>query len=422
MSRRVHGLLLPLVHLLMVASPALAQPTLPAAAPLPTDEQLDRRAGAWDRSVELEHQGLLGHARALLLTGWGLGSPSYEVTVRIAYLSLRLEDAETAVTAYERAARLEGAGPEATQGLASAMTQRGYQSFADGDRAEARADWQQALTHDPDQSDAERGLDLARELRFDPELWLAFVAAQGAGADSYGGSLLLHLPLQITDWLTLRGAYRHAESSEGVSGPTAAAPPGRADGSGRRVRGHDDQIALGAGVGTSHFWLEGLGLLLVPQTGKPVGGEAARLRLGHRWGIQVEQAVLARDVGVNGQLMPTAFVWPTAELGLAAGARMTFDDVGTAGAAELGVSIVTDPVELYLRGHLGLERWPVSMDVPLVLSLDQEVIGGGSAAAWFALDDVWSLGLHGQLAAIEHEDDGGIYGSAALGLRASPRF
>ena len=80
---------------------ALTAAPLEAAA-----DSADLRATAWDRSVALEQEGKIDEARRLLLDAWGPTSESYEVTVRIAWLSLQLREAEAAVSAYSRARTL----------------------------------------------------------------------------------------------------------------------------------------------------------------------------------------------------------------------------------------------------------------------------------------------------------------------------
>jgi len=109
----------------------------------------DRRAGAWDRSVKAEQANDLPRARAALADAYGEAPDSYEVALRLAWLSLRLKKGEAAATLYRLAARLDGAGPEATQGLADALTLTGFDAFARGDRATARARWLEALRVNP---------------------------------------------------------------------------------------------------------------------------------------------------------------------------------------------------------------------------------------------------------------------------------
>lgn len=390
-----------------------------AADPLPTDQQLEDRAGAWDRSVEQERAGQVIESRQTLMRGWGLESSSYEVTVRLAWLSLQLEDAATAVYGYERARALAGAGPEATEGLADALTLRGWQAFEEGDRADAREDWRLALRYEPDQPDAQRGLELARELRIEPELWGAFVFTTGAGPDSMGGGGLLHVPIQVKDWLGFRLAYRHVETSEAVP---AEPEPGRRPGSGSRVRFYQDDIHAGIGLGTSYLWFEGMGIVIIPSDEGVAAGEAARLRLGFKYGLQVEQAVLVRDDGAGGQLLPTAFVWPLGWLGFGAGARFTFDPAGQDVSAVVGASVVPEPVELHLQAHVGVERWPVTMAMPQVLTLADDVNVGGTLTAMFSVSEAWAVGLQGQVERIDSEGQGGVFGSVALGLRWSPKL
>lgn len=414
---------------LCTSSQALAQPPLPEAIapppplppllPLPSDEELLAREGAWDRSVALEREGKLAEARTVMMRGWPTDGPSYDVAVRIAWLSLQLGDAELAIASYERARTKVGAGPEATQGLASALTLRGWQRKQAGERAAADEDWQRALAIDPSQPDAHAGLEAAPESHFDPELWLAFVGSAAAGKTSYGGAATLLLPFRITDWLGLRLAYRHVEASDSV-GQGASAPSGRAGGSGKRARFGQEELWAGLGAGPSWLWIEASGIFLARSGESPSGGEAAAVRLGETWGLRVEEALLTGPRGLSFQLVPTAYVWPVDWLGLGAGARIGWDDLGTTGAGTFGLSVATEDVELHVHGTYGLARWPVDLLTASVLTLDEAVVGGGGLALFFGLGRGWSFGLSGEVDALESEaGDAGIYGSGALGLRWS---
>ena len=64
----------------------------------------------------LEKRGNLRQARDLLLRAWGASSDSYEVTMRLAWLSLRLGDLDNARRFYEAATKMPEAEPEAPKG------------------------------------------------------------------------------------------------------------------------------------------------------------------------------------------------------------------------------------------------------------------------------------------------------------------
>ena len=387
---------------------------------LPSDEELALRAGAWDRSVELERQGQLEGARTLLERAWGAQPQSYEVTVRNAWLSLLLSDYELASLHYQRAGALVGAGPESRRGLASALTGLGYRELDDGERAEARARFGEALRLDPEQQDAAAGMALVPAHRFDPELWGAFVGWSAGGSDAYGGGGLLLLPFQLADDYRLRGAYRHLELSESAARAVEGSGPG--SGAGARARFHQDEGYLGLGWEGSWLGLEVMGVLLSSSADALVVGQAARLRVGRRFGLSMDEAALAGDIDSNVQLSPRLFVWPTDWLGLAAGVRLTFDGLGQEVSGLAGVSVVTAPVEIHLRGHLGVERWPVELDTPAVLNAAGDLTLGGAATLMFPISRRWGLGLQGEVERLVVQQQAGIHGSGALGLRWSPEL
>ncbi len=402
------------------SSPGQALSVPPAPEGLPTDEQLERRSGAWDGSVQLERTGRQRQARSLLTHAWGRSPSSYEVALRLGWLSLALGEGHQAAAAYDRARWLPGADHEAVLGLSSGLTMAGYDDFEAGDAPAARQHWHHALRLNPAAEDARRGLVLAREQRFDPELWLAFVGTSAPDTSLIGGSALLHLPLQLKDWVVLRAAYRHLESSVSTVGPTAT--PMGSGGSGRARRFSEKDLFAGLGVGIPWLWLDAWGAAILLDGEQAVGGELARLRVGRRWGIALDQAALGRETGWNAQLAPQAFVWPIPELGLSAGAHVTLDEAGDEISAVAGASLVTASVEVHLQGHLGRQRWPVSLDGPTVLTTDGDVTGGGKVTVMIPASDRWALGLQGQIERLEGDEGAGVYGSAAVGLRWSPHW
>ncbi len=445
MTRRAAALLVALL-----TAPA-AGATPPHAGQDAEEQRYDLRAGAWDRSVQLERAGQLREARALLVRAWGEPPTGYEVSVRLAWLSLRLGDARRAVREYHRARMLPGAGPEATRGLSSALTLEGYNELAAGDPGGAREDWRQALELDPSQADARHGLDLARAQRVDPELWGGYLGERFNGTQGNGFSIFTVLPLQLSDHFRLRAAYRfswlelhgpRSSSSSQALGTAAMGPgggaggmgPGGGSGSGSggqsssgasssaRNPWHEHDAYLGFGFGGTHAWLDLLGFALFPSDEPSVPGQAAELRLGRRFGITTLEATLHREQGWNGQVAPRLFAWPVTWLGLSAGPRFTFDDQGQPASGEATLALLTGPVHIYVRGHIGTQRWPVSPAIPLVLATDQDLPLGGSAALLFRLSSRWTLGLSSELERLALGEVHGTYTSFAAGLRWSPRF
>ncbi|MBW2455455.1 MAG: hypothetical protein JRI68_13125 [Deltaproteobacteria bacterium] len=416
-----------------LTAPVAAQPdagATPGPAPepsvstnpegLPSDEQLTRRSGAWDGSVQLERTGRPLLARSLLTHAWGPQPSSYEVALRLGWLSLALGEGDQAAAAYDRARWLPGADYEAVLGLSSGLTMAGYDDYEAGDAAAARESWRNALYLNPAAEDARRGLVLAREQRFDPELWLAFVGTTGPDKSLVGGSALVHLPLQLKDWVVLRAAYRHLESSVSTAAP-AATPMGSGR-SGRSRRFSENDLFAGLGIGLPWLWLDAWGAALLLDGEKPVGGELARLRVGRHWGMVIDQAALGRQAGWNAQVAPQAFVWPIPELGLSAGAHVTLDEIGDEIGAIAGASLVTSSLEIHLQGHLGRQRWPASVDGPTVLTTDGDLTAGGKLSVMVPMSEQWALGLQGQVERVEVDEGAGVYGSAALGLRWSPHW
>jgi hypothetical protein len=413
-----------------VIAPALLAPVLvvalsgvapPGGAVDPST--YDLRAGAWDRSVELERDGQVAEARVLLEQAYGAQPSGYEVTVRLAWLSLRLDDAERAVPLYRRARTLEGAGPEATEGLASALTLRGYQALSRGERSEARASFSDALALRPGDEDATRGLDLAREQRLAPGLWVGYLGERLGDFDASGWIAFARIPYRATDHLALLGAYRHNELTLSVPTTTSTMRMGAMGQDGRTQQPwRQDEIYLGAGVGTASVWVDALGILIASTSEGVVGGEALRVRVGQRYGVVVEHAALRRDEGWNVQGSPLLFWEPSPALGLAAGARMTRDEAGTIGSGRAELRLSLAPVDVFVGGHVGRDRWPVSPVTPMVITVDADLTAGGSLLTLVALHPSWSIGLSGWLERLEQAGTAGIYGIAALGLRWSPRL
>lgn len=395
-----------------------------AQEPASQPDVFELRAGAWDRSVEREKAGDLAGAREVLLEAFGASPEGYEVTVRLAWLSLQMGDSDRAIGWYERAISLEGAGPEARQGLASAHEQRGFGRLDRADRAGARQDFGAALDIDPKREDARRGLDLVGPAsRVDPEVWLGLLR-QNLPGDSYtAGAVFIHVPWQLEDHLTLRLAYRYvgSEDNQPSQPPSPESPgPGRQSAGSGLSLVHHHELYAGGGVKSAYVDAELLGIGVFPSDEDAAPGAGLRLRAGSSFGVLVEAAALHRERGWNQQVVPGLYFWPSPFVGLAAGMRYTMDDVGKDPSGWLGLSLARDRTEFHVRGHLGTERWPFSASEPSILSIDPETTAGAKAALLLPLSPTWQLGIQAQFEKLRDQDRNGAYVGASMGLRWSP--
>jgi hypothetical protein len=232
----------------------------------------------------------------------------------------------------------------------------------DGDVDQARASFREALTNNQKNEDARRGLDLCHTHPLSFEVWLGgYHVAEPSGATGFLG--FTQLGVRPSSWLRLRAAYRFQRwSVEQDTNSTMGFMGGRSNS--RTVAFNRHELYAGAGAETRWLGAEALGLALLTDGERGIGGQAARLRLGRRFGGAVEQAYLGFSSGAGVQLAPALFAWPDPALGVMAGARLTHDDLGSVWAAEAGVSVLVDPVEAYVSGRAGRARWPVTIAVP----------------------------------------------------------
>ncbi len=381
----------------------------PASHPAASEE---RRAGAWDRSVRLERRGDVAGARRILVQAYGARPETYEVTVRLAWLALRLHQAREAIDGYRRALELEGAGPEAAEGLRSALVLLGSQALARGDRAGARRSYGEALRLRPGDSAATDGLVAAgQERALSPALWLGYLGGKLDGDWSSAGVLVLQVPIKLTDHLQVRATYRHVEPLSG------------SDSSSGSLFGRQDELFGAIGITDRVGAVELHGFAAFPSGKDAIPGVALATRLGWRWGMTLDASALVHSTGWNYQLQPSLFYWPRAWLGLAAGTRVTWDPAGTSASAQLGASLRLGPrVELELEGHLGTERWPLSLTGPTLFALDATFVGGLSAVVTARVhrELTLTLQLQGERLSSNYTTNGGSYLCIAAGLRWSP--
>lgn len=395
-----------------------AVPGASASEPV-TQGAPELRAGAWDRSVRLEKQGKLEQARAELLRAWGPAPEGYEVSVRLAWLSLRLGDSDNAIAWYGRARSLPGAGRESTRGLASAHTQRGFARLKSHQRQSARQDFRTAIALDAEQADARRGLAIAGPAsRVDPELWLAYLQHSLPKAKWKGTALFAHVPWQVDDTWRLRLAYRYLALKTDYQ--TKDAPPGGPRLGDVNTSEHQQEIYTGVRFGSPWVDFEALGVAVLPSNGDRVPGAGVELRVGRRLGLLVEGASLGRERGWSHQAIPGLYYWPADSIGVALGTRYTTDEEGKAFSAWAGVSWSDDRSELHVRVHRGAERWAFSILQPSILTIDSETTAGGRATLLLPLSPTWQLGLMGELEKLNKVNEPGVYFDIGLGLLWSP--
>ncbi|MBN1606226.1 MAG: hypothetical protein JW940_06310 [Polyangiaceae bacterium] len=373
--------------------------------------QASLRTPAWDRSIAHEKRGRLSEARRALVDAWGEQPDSYDASLRVAWLTLRLGDASRAVVLYERARHLQGAGPDATEGLVAALLAVGDHRIADKDIEGARAAWRRTLELDPNNEPARRGLATIPEDYLIPELWIAYLAESTGSFKSFGGVVFAHVPLVLGRW-RFRVAYRHERLWVREGSPL------RFPGDPLRYVQHD--AYAGAGYAAGPFSADVLGLAVLPSSEQAVLGQSTTLRVGRRYGCWFDQALLQRERGTSLQLAPRAFVWPWAELAVSAGARLTWDDQGRAASALASATYATPRLWLDLSGSAGLERWPVVPSVPEVLTYAEDIVYSGRLTAIVSLSPQWAVGVQAELAGLDVEGFRGGALSAALGLSWSP--
>jgi hypothetical protein len=412
---------------------APASTSAPAsAAAVPVEEP---ETGPWDRSLALERAGRLDAARAVLEEAYGPAPESYEVAVRLAWLNLRQRRAAEAVRRYRAARALEGAGPEATQGLVSALTLAGYAALQRGERAAARAAFAEALALDPSAADARAGRRLAAPPpAWAPEAWLGGLYAGLGTVQTYGGTVSLDVPWRPRDDFRLRLGFRHVETRTRGAGGTAVATMlrpmagygggsgGGGGGSGSGMGGlvgRQEEVYLSAAFTRRLFGAEIAGLVVAPSDTEVAGGGAASARVGFTWGGAADAAVLHLSDGWHTQLTPMAFYWPIPSFGLSAGARITLDPVGKDVSGRLGVTWRPRPLTLHVQGHYGAEHWPFDIAAFTITSLAATLEYGGTLTALLHVSPRIDLGLQLQVERLAGGTGRGTYVTAGLGLRWS---
>ena len=375
-------------------------------------DDVDPRASAWDRSVALETKGDLAGAEQIMVRGWGEQPDNYWVRLRLAYLALLQQRNGEARSRYQS---LRGS-PEAegdkdiARGMASAIAGGGWILAGKGSVTDARAAFSEALALDPKNQSARVGLDKIPALPIaEPEVWTGVVGQSFGRKNSEGFALYGHVPVRLSDRLSLRVAGRYIlfpQMSGGFS----------------RMRGNANWGVNEQYLGLAYLGRSlGLDLLLIraDQSGDPsILGSAGRLRLGNKWGFLTEMAVLhASNLATNAQARPMLFAYLGTHLGLQAGARLTLDDRGNAASASVGASVLIAPVAIYLQGHVGEERWAVGLAGPSVLSFDATSSYGGSVTLIWDVSRRLRLALQAESERLWKDGAPGVYWSASGGVQ-----
>lgn len=340
------------------------------------DSQFDTRAGAWDRSVAFEIDGNLAAAEKVIYQGWGSHPQNYWVLLRLAYLALLQQRPENACHRYQILRTMPESvdDPDVLRGHASALAATGWLRAKNGKTVEARSLFRKAISLDPTNPSASLGLQNVQPVPIlVPELWSG-ITTHSLGLSHYQGTTAYaHLPIRITDFLILRGAFRYVYSQETTHGsPYRFSEPSRS-------HWHLDEEYIALAREASFLGLEVIGIRSKTSDRTPIWGSAGRLRIGSLWGFFLESAVLkTTGVVTHSQLRPMAFYSFGHHLVFQTGVRFTRDQYKNRFSTQAGISGYLRGLSLHLQGHLGKERWAFGMVGPSLMSLDIDTIYGGS--------------------------------------------
>ncbi len=368
----------------------------------------DVRAGAWDSSVTFEHAGQFRRARQVLLDAYGPRPDSYEVNLRIAWLSLRMGDPDAAIGWYRRAMQMEGAGPEAARGLSSALTLAGYVALGRGDQRSARRRWAEALAIDSGDVDARRGLDIVG-----PSSSVAFegwIAAIGASPSSSSAQVVyLLVPVRVSEGLQIRAAYRHI----GPGAVAATATP-------FFLAQDEGYAAIRYEQGVGSVEIIGFGLRRATAT---VPGGAISVRIGGRLGLTLTGSAMNETSGWNTQAAPEIFGWLGSWGSVSAGIRYTTTSTESMTSALFGASAQFDRVGVDLRTHVGRERSAFTAAGPTILSFAAGTSSGATVTASCRLTRELAIFVQAQVEQLERDTintSQDRYLGTALGIRWMP--
>ena len=338
----------------------------------------------------------------MLIAAFGEYPTTYDVGVRLAWLSLLLHRTGEAVDRYRLARGMVGSLPEATYGLALALTARGYDALARGAYGAARADLNEALSFDAANADARKAIRLLGGPRgVAIEAWAATVSA--TTGSSRAQVFYLNIPIRLDESRAARFALRQVMSPTGIG----------------TTRAFASQTELYAGferdVGVAT--LEAMGLAINAAGGTSVGAVFVG-RVGGTLGLSGTASAISVTGGVNLQAVPSVFWWASPNVALSVGARITDDPNVRAVSPIAAITIRGEKAELDLSGHSGTERWALTPAGPTILSFLDQTKRGCTATVTVHATSRISVFAQGQ---VEQTFSLGTFQSYGAGFRFSPR-
>ena len=357
---------------------------------------------AWNQSLALEARGDFTAAKQILIEAFGAAPATYDVAVRMAWLTLRQGHGADAVQLYRRARTLPGSLLEATTGLGLALTTLGYNLLDRGALGEARTAWTEALSFDASNEDALKGIALlGGPPGVSVEAWAAFVSA--TSASSKAQVYYAQLPIRLDHASAVRVAVRT------VTSPTFVGKTGAFDAQ-SEVYG---AIARDIGISTTEL----IGFAF-SGAGRSNSGAALSTRIGGSIGVAATVSMIARTRANNLQVAPSVFAWLSPNVSISGGMRITSDSAFSAVSPMASVTLRNDRLTVDLAGHFGKEQWAFSAAGPTILSfLDRTTGGVTGTASWQATR---AITAYGQLQ-LEQTAANGSFQSIGLGVRIAPR-
>jgi hypothetical protein len=344
----------------------------------------DRRDTAWTRSVAAETAGDVTGAEDILVDAWGDGGGNYFVQLRRAYLALlqgRYARAEGRYAALQ--ATPEGAAdPDVAVGLAAARSR--------------------VLPSGITASDS--------SARVSPEVWGGMVGQTLGNSRYLGGALFAHVPVRITPELTLHVAGRYIGY-----GRQGGGAPGSFGQSRARLLSLGDGF-LGADYQRRWWGVGAVGVYETLTGTSGLAGGSLRGRVGQRYGVLMDGTLLvSAGSSANWQVVPLAFFWPMPNLGLRAGARLTFDGRQST-SAMAGASLALRGHFLHVDGHLGNERAALNPATFSLLDLSGDATLGGTLTLVIRLSSTVRLLAQAQGERLSNAGVEGSYWSTSLGV------
>lgn len=377
---------------------------LPLAAQAGPPERLPAvpAASAWEQSLALEARADLVNAKQLLIDAFGKSPATYDVSVRLAWLTLRQGKGAEAADLYRRARTLPGSLPEATTGLGLALTARGYSQLERGALGEARSSWSEALTIDASNTDALKGIDLVGGgIGPSIDVWTAGLSA--TVNSSKARVFYTHVLARVDNDLAVRAAVRQ------VASPTFTGT------SGAFAKQTEFYAGISRDMGISTNELIGF---VITGTGRSNSGAAVTTRIGGNYGILASASIIARTGGTNLQIVPTAFWYASPNLSLSGGVRVTSDSAFSSVSPLASITWRNEKFLADVAAHFGKQQWAFSATGPSILSFLDKTSSGLTGTLGWQLSR--SLAFYGQLQA-EQTVSSGSFQSIGAGVHFTPR-